>query len=68
MNKKISPDSCYDSDCNYVYCDHCNHSDMEAYTDIGTVSSTTPNSRTSQIINTPLSALLYSFTTNMKQF
>ena len=36
--------------------------------DIGTVSSTTPNSRTSQIINTPLSALLYSLTTNMKQF
>ena len=36
--------------------------------DIGTVSSTTPNSRTSQIINTPLSDLLYSFTTNMKQF
>ena len=36
--------------------------------DIGTVSSTNPNTRTSQIINTPLSALLYSFTTNMKQF
>lgn len=36
--------------------------------DIDTVSSTNPNSKTSQIINTPLSALSYSFKTNMKQF
>ena len=39
MNKKNCPDSCYDSDCTYVYCDHCNHRDMEAISDIGTVSS-----------------------------
>ena len=36
--------------------------------DIDTVSSTNPNSKTSQIINIPLSALSYSFKTNMKQF